>query len=187
MSDSTKMRAETAVAEFYAAAHKRTFLGKNAQKMECAESVSGKVPVADLLAATAFRAPGALPRIVFRYDVFKTFAGPSTYEAISHHVLTLIAAEIAATGGFEFHLDVATATVSALDRYRPFFEFFLAYCTANGIVISDRATAVVVYNTPSFIQTSMPLVQTFVDRRLVPLIEYVSKADSAERLAALEV
>lgn len=182
---SVQTRAESAVAEFYESTKKNRFLNKNSQKFECAESVSGKIAITELMEATMFRVSGAAPRLMFRYNIFKAFAEPNNYEAITLHVLSLFAAEIAAEGSFELHVDLVGATVSAVDRYRPFFEFFLAYCETNNIEIAGYVSSITVYNTPSFIQTSTTLLQTFVDKRLISLVQYVSKADSAERVEAL--
>ena len=186
MNDSSvPLRAAQIALDFYRDAPKRTLVGKTAQKAECAKAVLSEVPLDTLLAATAVRLQHD-PRIIFfRYEVFKTYATEETSPAINRYVANLVVDAIAQQGSCEFHVDLASFTVSAAERYRGLAAAYVAHCVSLNVEMSTMTTRMVVYNAPTFVSTVSSIAQQFVPPGLLGRIEYYSRAESAPMIAAM--
>lgn len=170
--------------EFYEKAAKNVFF-KKSQKMECARLVFERFDLATLMAHTCYPAPGSGARIFLDYPVFKMFANERNYGAIVAHIMALLDRTIAAHGGFEFHVDLDSFTVSAAERYRPIIDIFSNACLASNTLYSELMGAMHVYHTPSVVDAVSKMLGPIVPPVIKTKLRFLSKVESPERLRAL--
>jgi hypothetical protein len=97
----------------------------------------------------------------------------------------LIIAAISQHGSCEVHIDLSSFTISAAERYRFIAEQYVEYCISLSVEMSENTTRMVIYNSPSFVNTVCAIVRQFVPPGLKSRIEYYSRAESAPLIAAL--
>lgn len=184
-SSNVQSRAAEIALNYYRDTPKCTLIGKTSQKAECAKAVLEQVPLETLLAATALRLRSN-PRIVFfKYEVFKTFATQETASAINQYIASLIIAAISEFGSCEVHIDLSSFTISAAERYKTIAEQYVNYCISLSVEMSENTTRMVIYNSPSFINTVYSIVRQFVPPGLKNRIEYYSRTESVPLIDAL--
>ena len=184
-SSNIQSRAAEIALNYYENTPKCKLIGKTSQKAECAKAVLQEVPLETLLAATAFRLRFNPKIVFFKYEVFKTFATPETAASINQHIASLIVDAISEYGSCEVHVDLSSFTVSAAERYRSIAEQYVDHCISLSIEMSENTTRMVIYNSPSFINTVCSIVKQFVPPGLKKRIEYYSRAESEPLIAAL--
>jgi hypothetical protein len=171
--------------EFYSANRKNLFFRKQ-EKIACAGAVAEKFKLEDLVRATCFTISET--QVFFDYKLFKMYATPENYTDVVQHVIAVMRGAMEAGGGaYEMHLDLASLTISALERYRPALLAFFRECETQNPppMFSQRVSLVVIYNTPGAIDSIASLLQSCGAVDMRSKTELVSKDNSPTRLAEL--
>jgi hypothetical protein len=148
--------------EFYSKTPKN-FIFKKQQKLDCAVSVCEKYDINTLLNNCAYIVPNT-NSIFFDYTVLKLFANPSNYDHIIKHINNLINYCIQYFENYNVHLNLATFTISAYERYKEMIISFCQLCFQTKSNFSDRLTSLHIYNIPHMFDNIMALASPFVDK-----------------------
>jgi hypothetical protein len=146
--------------EFYETTKKNMFF-KNAQKRECAESICNKISLVDLMNNTFWIVPNK-NQMYFDYRIFKLYGTPSNYGEIVDNVLRFCSWCVSEYGTFEIHVNLATFTVSAAERYRDIIIYFCDESLKRDTMFSEALVYMNIYNVPSCVDQ--------ISRLLLPLI-----------------
>ena len=175
--------------EFYSSRRKSIFF-KSSQKNECAEYVTSKISVQDLIQHTITILPSTFI-IYIDYTLFKQFASPTNYDEIIKHLFDCIHTLITEYGKFELHIHLATFSVSAAERYKDFIQHFYQIYFQGNVDYCGKMNAMHIYYVPSMMNTISTIMRTYMteymkNRALIrDKIFMYNKEESAIRLTTL--
>jgi len=162
--DEFKTRLDKMKADYYSK-NKPSIFNKK-QKDECAKSIAINCPLPYLLNNTAYILNNT-NKVYFDYTVFKTYATCENFPHIVNHIKQLNIQAIQMYGSFEIHINWATYTISAHERYKDIFRLFsLAHTDDCRYDFSALLTRFNVYNTPAI----MNIISTFITPLIDPIV-----------------
>lgn len=157
---------------YYAANPKRIIMKKQ-QKNECANVVSKLVGTNNMLTQCIYVFDGY--KLYIDYTVFKTFVCPDNYNLIIEYVINIMHAIINEYGRYQLYVNLNTFSISALERYRVFFQQMSVRCAANQF---DRYVEIVhIHNSPSFLSATSGLLAQFMSDSVKNKISFISKTE----------
>jgi hypothetical protein len=169
--------------DFYNENGKNTFY-KKAQKLECAEFISSRFDINQLIQQTMFIIPNT-NIVYFDYTVFKQYANPSNYEIIVNEVLALFTQCIEKYGSFEAHIQLAGFTISSTERYKTVIQSFCQKCLQSTTKYCNLLTYMYIYNTPLMIDNITTFLKPFISPVVYGKIIKYNKTESPELLKML--
>lgn len=159
----------------YYSVSKKTLFNKKELKNNCAELITQNISLNELVSKTIYIIPDT--NIVFvDYTIFKTFATPSSYQAVVDKLVSNIISVINKWGSFEIHLNLNSLTVTGLDRYNSIFQVYYDTCCSNGLYYDkDKIDKLVILNTPMVISTLIPIIVRYTDPTIKTKIICIKK------------
>jgi len=176
-------KVEQLQANYYQETKKATFFKKQ-QKEECAMLVSKNIDIEQMLQHTVFNIPNT-NRVYFDYTVFKMYATTDNSHFIISRVLDLFQESIAKYGKFEAHLNLATFTISAFERYKPIISYFCDECMRFNTNYQEDMAAFYIYNTPAMIDLLSAASRPFMDDAIRKKVVLYNKKESEKLISAL--
>ena len=151
------------IQEGYYSVSKKTMFNKKELKNNCAELITQNISLNELVSKTVYVIENT--NIVFvDYTVFKSFATPSSYQAVVDSLVSNIISVINKWGTFEVHLNLNSLSVTGLDRYNSIFKVYYDTCCSNGLYYNeDKIDKIIILNTPTVISTLIPLIVRYTD------------------------
>ena len=176
-------RIEKLQADYYADSKKSLFFKKQ-QKEDCAAFVCNDVKLEEMLSHTVFIIPNT-NKVYFDYTIFKTYAIPANYDSIIKRVLDLFQECIALHGGFEAHVNLATFTISAFERYKAIIIKFCEECFKNNTQYSVDLIKFCIYNSPNMIDMISATARPFIDDKVRSKVVLFNKKESEKLIYQL--
>lgn len=176
-------RVEQLQASYYQDTKKAVFFKKQ-QKEECASLVSNNIGIEQMLQHTVFIVPNT-NQVYFDYTVFKLYATTSNSQFIISRVLTLFQESIRKYGCFEAHLNLATFTISAFERYKPIISYFCDECMRINTNYQEEMAAFNIYNTPTMIDLLSAASRPFMDDAIRKKVVLYNKKESEKLISGL--
>ena len=159
----------------YYSVSKKTLFNKKELKNDCAELITQNISLNELVSKTVYIIPDT-NRVFVDYTIFKTFATPSSYQAVVDTLVSKIISIINKCGTFEIHLNLNSLTVTGLDRYNSIFKVYYDTCCSNGLYYDkDKIDKLVILNTPMVISTLIPLIVRYTDPSIKSKIICIKK------------
>lgn len=158
--------------------HKKNWLFKNKQKLECSETLTRELDLVKMVQCTIFQVPNT-NIIYYNYLVFKTYANEKTKDYVYNHMIELVHNILQVYPTFEFHINLKTFTISAAHRY---YSLITSTFDENKI-FTKQLTKLKIYHTPSIISQLTSLFHNQV-KDIIGIVEYCYK-DSDQKIAKL--
>lgn len=174
--------------EFYSSRRKNIFF-KNSQKAECADYITTKMSIEDLVKNTVFLFKDEV--IYIDYSVFKQYASPSNYEYIIKHLFQCIHHAIQSKGKYELHIHLATFSISAAERYKDFIQMFYSIYFLGEVDYGRYMSSMHIYYVPSMMNTISTILRNYMTdtmARHLSIQERIfthNKQESASKLTEL--
>lgn len=166
--------------EYYQEKGKNSFF-KKSQKMDCAKEMSKVFQLEEMIQQTIFIIPKT-NKIVFNYTIFKLYANDDNYKTIVQKVIELYDEILVKNTKFEAHVILDTFTISAAERYKNAIKLFCEKCMNANTKYTEFMEKMVIYYTPSMIESISSLLRPFIDPSIHSRIVYYSKVESKELL-----
>ena len=168
----------------YYQATKKAIFFKRQQKEECATAVCHNIGIEQMLQYTVFIVPNT-NKVYFDYTVFKMYATTENSHFIISRVLCLFQESIAKYGNFEAHLNLATFTISAFERYKPIISYFCDECMRINTNYQQDMAAFYIYNTPAMIDLLSSASRPFMDDAIRKKVLLYNKKESEKLISEL--
>jgi hypothetical protein len=176
-------KVEQLQANYYQDTKKATFFKKK-QKEECAKAVCNNIGIEQMLQHTVFNVPNT-NKVYFDYTVFKMYATTANSHFIISRVLDLFQESITKYGNFEAHLNLATFTISAFERYKPIISYFCDECMRINTNYQQDMAVFYIYNTPSMIDLLSAASRPFMDDAIRKKVVLYNKGESEKLISEL--
>jgi len=163
----------------------KSILFKNSQKTKCAEYLTSHIDISVLLKNTAFIIPNT-NKVLLDYTIFKTYAHESIYEMVIQYILNLFSNCIDKYGSFDAQINLKSFTISAAQRYCDVIKLFCSKCLQSNTRYASHINKLVIYNTPSMIDTISKMFRPFINDNVRSRIELKNADQSTEMLQILE-
>ena len=142
--------------KYYKENKKATFF-KNSQKMACAEEITNKFSIDELLLKSIYIDND---KIIVKYPLIKHFINPTIYPNILQHMEYLTNIIISKHDLFEVHLDIESFTMTAAQRYNDLIKEF-CYKYLNSYY-EQKLKFVFIYNPPGIISVLQSMFYPFI-------------------------
>ena len=160
--------------EFYSSHRKNLFFKKN-QKIECAEFVTNRVSLDELIKNTIYTLPNT-NSIFFDYPLFKCYGTSENYKPVVNYLLSEINSIISKNGSFNIHVNLLSFTMSAAERYTQAIQMFCNECFKNmEIKYIDSMDTMFIYNTPNMISAISSALIRFTNESIKEKMVYYTK------------
>ena len=163
----------------------KSVIFKNSQKAKCAEYLANNLDMSILLKNTAFIIPNT-NKVLLDYTIFKTYAHESIYEMVIQYILNLFSNCIDKYGSFDAHINLKSFTISAAQRYGDIIKLFCSKCLQSNTRYASHINNLVIYNTPSMIDTISKMFRPFINDNVRNRIDLKTVEQSTEILHSLE-
>ena len=150
---------ESARNEYYTENQKNTFFKKQ-QKFDCAETITNNIDI-DAIIPFIFKVDQNI--IEINYNIFKTVASPAVYMKMATYLLHLTEATINTYSTYNFRVDLAGLTISAIERYKGFVSLVSGEGLKNGKGLLKRLDLIHILNPPNFVEYLCGIVISIVD------------------------
>jgi hypothetical protein len=167
----------------YYSENKKNTLFKKSQKLDCALQLSR---------SPEFNLELALQNTVFimsesncvflNYEIFKYYGNPENYEQIVNYIISLILLCISKYEKYEFHVNLNSFTISAVERYMSIIKIFSDTCLSQDTQFSILLDKLVIYNTPTVINDISKLLKSMIDPIILTKIQLNGKTDIANMI-----
>jgi hypothetical protein len=159
--------------------------GKSSQKADLAQKVSQEFDIQNLLEQTIFLINDT-NKIMIDYTIFKQYANDSNYDIIISHMLTKYDYCINTFGTYSVHINLATFTTTAAERYRRIIELFnRRFVQGVETIYMRQLEMFYVYNPPSMLQMIHNILKPVMSPRISTKTQIIPKTESEEKLAEL--
>lgn len=172
-------------ASFYDQTPKNIFF-KTDQKFKCAQSVSSQINIDRLIEHTTWIIPGT-NRVFFDYLVFKTYACPDNFYTVVDKIVGLCCDCSNTWGSFEFHLNMDTFSISAVERYKSAIVLFSDECMRRNTGFAQTLSGMYLYNIPRVMDQVAHMLKPMIIPEIYSKFILFDKKDSPERLRTLFV
>jgi hypothetical protein len=163
---------------------KKSVLFKHSQKMECASLICSRMDLADLMDQTFWIVPNK-NQIYMEYRAFKLYGHPDVYSRIVETVLEFCDWCVAQYGHFEMHVNIASLTISAIERYRSLIVRINEECIRRQKGFLPRLASVNLYNVTATMDNVMSILLQILPPELGPKIKLYKKDESGPLLEKL--
>ena len=163
--------------EFYTENGGKNVFFKKAQKYECANQISQKIPIKVLLESGCYIL-NEINYVFIDYKKFKTFLNPHNYNDAIDHIIEKLECIKHRTGVINVLLDLDGFTVSAAERYKSLIQQFCDRCFKNGHGYTAILQNFTIYNCPAVIDAAKSIILPLVDDLAKSKIATISKHDS---------
>ena len=170
--------------EYYEKSGKVPVLFKNNDKAKCAEYLSNHMDISVLLKNTTFIIPNT-NKVFLDYAILKTYAHQNIYEIIVQYILDLFSKCIDEHGSFESHINLKSFTISAAQRHSDLIKLFCSRCLQSNTRYASHINKLVIYNSPSMIETIAKMFRPFINDNVRSKLEIVKSENSSEQLQTL--
>jgi hypothetical protein len=157
---------------------------KKTQKFDCANTVCKQIDIDDLLYHTSWIIPGK-NKVYFDYNVFKQYASPENFAIIVDDVLAKCIDCSNQFTGFEVHVNLASFTITAAERYKSIIELFCNECFRRDTRFTERLMCMCLYNIPIMIENISRLLLPLIPLEVRPKLRLHSKDESQSLLIQL--
>lgn len=159
--------------------------GKNNQKADLAQKVSEEFDVQNLLEQTIYLIPNT-NRVMIDYTVFKQYANDSNYDLIISHMLSKYDYCINAYGTYSVHINLATFSTTAAERYRRIIELFnTRFVQGVETIYMQRLEKFFIYNPPAMLQMIHNILKPVMSPRINAKTQIIPKSESGDKLSEL--
>jgi hypothetical protein len=168
--------------EFYQST-KKNMIFKKAKKQDSAKFICEKFDINQLLANTILQIPNT-NKIYINYPLLKSFAYDENYNCILEFIIKTINQCIQNKGDYEFHMNIKSFTVSAIERYKP---LMLKYCQllGNDTTFSERMTKMYIYHIPVVFDMIKKIAKPCINPLVNAKINIVPNDESDKKLDEL--
>lgn len=164
--------------ESYYETHKKNMFMKSSQKFDCARDICSKVDIVGLMDQTFWIVPNK-NQVFFDYRVYKLYGNPDNFKLVIDNVLHMTKWCIQEYGTFEIHLNLASFTISAAERYKPMIQMFCDICMAQTEVeYLKNLNTMKVYNIPTVFEHISKLLMPILPPEIVPKMKLLHKTES---------
>ena len=180
MSDTTNSYHETALQlkEKYYETHKKNTFFKSSQKFDCARDICSKIDIVELMDQTFWLIPNH-DQFYFDYRVYKLYGNPDNFHTIIDNILHLIKWCIKEYGSFEIHLNFASFTVSAAERYKNHIQMFCDICmNQTETEYLQFLKALNIHNTPKVFEHIYKILTPILPPEIIPKLRILHKEES---------
>lgn len=179
-----KMEQIQQIKETYYTQNKKNILFKSDQKFHLAQSVCTQIDLEELLHNTCWIVPNT-NKVYFEYSVFKHYACPDNYQHIVNKMKIMCTECVQLYGSFEVHINLATFSMSAAERYKSIIQMYCDQCNSQDTVLSAYLDRLCLYNVPAVIDGISRLLSPMVPLEVRDKRQLYSKDVSDELLQAL--
>jgi len=159
--------------------------GKKVQKEDLAQKVAEEFDIQNLLDQTIFIIPDT-NQVVIDYTVFKQYANDSNYDAIINHILTKYDFCINTYGTYSVHVNLATFSTTAAERYRRIIELFNSrFVQGVETIYMRQLERFYVYNPPAMLQMIHNILKPIMSPRISAKTQIIPKTESCDKLNEL--
>jgi hypothetical protein len=162
----------------------KNWLFKKNQKIECAQKMSEKFDLNEMIERTIYIIPNS-NNIIFDYTMFKLYACPENYDTIINYVIKVYDLMLLKYENFEINVILETFTMSAAERYKEAIRSLCNKCMTSKTKYLDLITKMNVYYTPSMIEPISILFRPFIDINMGSKVVLYSKVESPQLLQKL--
>jgi hypothetical protein len=171
--------------ESYYETHKKNVFMKSSQKFDCARDICSKVDIVSLMDQTFWIVPNK-NQVFFDYRVYKLYGNPDNFQLVIDNVLHMAKWCIREYGTFEIHLNLATFTISAAERYKPMIQMFCDICMSQTEVeYLKHLITMKVYNIPTVFEHISKLLLPILPPEIVPKMKLLHKSETLPIIAEL--
>lgn len=157
---------------------------KNSQKFDCANTVCNNIDISDLLYHTSWLIPNK-NKVYFDYTVFKQYACPENFGVIVDDVLAKCIDCSNQYTMFEVHVNLASFTITAAERYKSMIEMFCNECFRRDTRFTERLVCMCLYNIPTMIENISRILLPLIPPEVRPKLRLYSKNESHALLVEL--
>jgi hypothetical protein len=162
----------------YYESHKKNVFMKSAQKFDCARDICSKIDIVALMDQTFWVVPNK-NQVFFDYRVSKLYVNPDNFRLVIDNVLHMAKWCIQEYGKFEIHINLASFTISAAERYKPMIQMFCDICMSQTEVeYLKHLVTMNVYNIPTVFEHISKLLIPILPPEIVPKIKLFDKNES---------
>lgn len=175
--------------DFFKSQPKNWLFNKRKQKEDCAAAVCMQMTPAALINATVYTIPKS-NQIYIDYSIFKSFAHPAVYNSVVDRILQNFHECCELYGSFNVHINLASLTVSGIERYRDFIDTFINNCLQRNLEYSDKLNRMYLYNVPNILEALSRMLSRMLDAevmRKVVIFDKTQSRDAIEQLFNLPV
>lgn len=171
--------------ESYYETHKKNVFMKSSQKFDCARDICSKVDIVSLMDQTFWIVPNK-NQVFFDYRVYKLYGNPDNFQLVIDNVLHMAKWCIREYGTFEIHLNLATFTISAAERYKPMIQMFCDICMSQTEVeYLKHLITMKVYNIPTVFEHISKLLLPILPPEILPKMKLLHKSETLPLITEL--
>jgi len=171
--------------ESYYETHTKNVFMKSEQKFDCARDICSKVDIVGLMDQTFWIVPNK-NQVFFDYRVYKLYGNPDNFQLVIDNVLHMAKWCIREYGTFEIHLNLASFTISAAERYKPMIQMFCDICmTQTEVEYLKHLITMKVYNIPTVFEHISKLLMPILPPEIVPKMKLLHKSESLPLITEL--
>ena len=161
------------------------FLSKRKQKLDMAQQVTAQFDINQLLNKTVYNITGT-NRIVIDYTVFKLYANENIYTTLIDHLLSVYDFCIEKYGFYDVHINLATFSTTAAQRYSKMVEMFNSRFTDNSDSIYIlRMNHLYIYNPPSVLEMIYSVLKHLLNPQVKTKSIIIPKSESEHKFAEI--
>ena len=175
--DELEKEIERMQSEFYTENGGKNVFFKKAQKYECANQISQKIPIKVLLESGCYILNDS-NYVFIDYKKFKTFLTPNNYNDAIDHIIEKLEYIKSKFVDVNVLLDLDGFTVSAAERYKSLIQQFCDRCFTDGYGCTDILQNFTIYNCPAVFDTIKSIILPLIDDLTKSKIITVLKPDS---------
>lgn len=158
--------------QFYSDNKKKNFF-KSKQKLDCANEISKKIPIEQLLSNSIYIIPNS-SFIYIDYPIVKNFLCPETYDAVSEHILQLNKIIVKIHGHFNIRVDLKSFTITAAQRYSDLIQKFCSLYL-NETEQSNNIQIIQIYNRPTIMEVLLNMFSPFISKESRDKVEFIKQ------------
>lgn len=172
ISDALKLK------DSYYETHKKNVFMKSSQKFDCARDICSKVDIVLLMDQTFWIIPNK-NRLYFDYRVYKLYGNPDNFRLVIDNVLHMAKWCIREYGSFEIHLNLASFTISAAERYKNMIQMFCDICMSQTECEYLKFLITMnIYNIPTVFEHISKLLMPILPPEIIPKMKLLHKVES---------
>jgi hypothetical protein len=161
------------------------FTGKSRQKTDIAQKVSEQFSLNQLLDRTMYKLPGK-NHIFIDYLIFKQYANETNYDEIISHMLRIYDDCIATYGTFVLHVNLASFSTTAAERYKGIIERYNSrFMQDEDTIYMKRMDRMYIYHPPSMLQMIYTMLKPIMNPNLHSKTVVIPKNESDAKLNEL--
>jgi len=155
---------------------------KHRQKVDMAQQVTQNFDLQQLLDKTVYNITGT-NRVFIDYTIFKLYANESNYVILINHLISVYDYCIETYGTFDVHINLATFSTTAAQRYSKIIELFNnRFDTDDETVYIQRLNHMYIYNPPSVLEMIYTVLKPMLNPKIKTKSIIVPKSESSSKI-----